>query len=82
MQSGFVGLLELLGNEALPLEPASLTELSDLDAVQHEKTEYLAQSREALKEQSRLEEADRDRKLALERAHEEKVFQNTLDGLL
>lgn len=33
MQSGFVGLLELLGNEAYPLEPASLTELSDLDAV-------------------------------------------------
>jgi HEAT repeat protein len=33
MQSGFVGLLELLGNEASPLEPASLTELSDLDAV-------------------------------------------------
>ena len=33
MQSGFVGLLELLGNEAYPLEPASLTALSDLDAV-------------------------------------------------
>ena len=33
MQSGFVGLLELLGNEAYPLEPASLTALSDLDDV-------------------------------------------------
>ena len=33
MQSGFVGLLELLGNEAHPLEPASLTALSDLDDV-------------------------------------------------
>jgi HEAT repeat protein len=33
MQSGFVGLLELLGNEASLLELASLTELSDLDPV-------------------------------------------------
>ncbi len=33
MQSGFVGLLELLGNEASLVELASLTELSDLDPV-------------------------------------------------
>lgn len=33
MERVFVDLLELLGNEALPLEPASLTELSDLDAA-------------------------------------------------